>query len=355
MESRLGILLALSLMAVAVVVPLAGADAGDTGDFSYKSQLDDNALLVYKEVGTATSITDTTRSFEVQFVSSNLFNNEEDAKTYAEYTVSNALSALYLSNPMVPYIWNFPCVTVEVDPEISKVEVTSSTSVTTTYYVVDTIRFDLSVPEGITSDSIKELEDAISAINITGSTDAKKVKSIITYLDNLRFQQDEEGTVSNIYDALVTKKTTSAGVAQAFVQLCTLNDIKAFTVCGDNLLTSKEDISYWNIVYLEGDIDGVTTYSWYLVDSAYCADTGIAGYATEIVDESKTYSMSAVHNKNLKLIGDNGLDTPQTAKDSYVQVGGPSFIELYGEKILLGALAVVMAVGMLYAVRSGNY
>ena len=353
MGSKIGILFAVAVLAVAFLVPAMGADA-DVGLFSYKSQLDENGLHVYKEVAGSETVTDETKGFVIEFEESILFSEEEKAKKYANSTVQNALAAAYLSNPMVAYLWNYPVTEVSVDTTISKVTVTTETG-EQTYYTAAKITFSLTVPEGITADSMKELDEAIKGYSIGGSSDADKVSDIMSQLDKLKFKQDEEGKISNIYDALVKKEATSAGIAQAFMQFCNLNNIPSIIVAGDNLKADKETKSFWNYVYLEGDHKGETYFAWYVVDPTYFVSAGICGYQTPVEYDGETYSMSALLNTNLNLSSENDLTVPQLTADKYVRPGGPSFLEQHGEKLVLAGIGVVLAVGMLYAVRKGIY
>ena len=213
--------------------------------------------------------------------------------------------------------------------------------------------FSLTVPEGINADSMTKLNDALKDFSVSGSSDADKVKDIMSQLDKLHFKEDEEGKISNIYNALVDKETTSAGVAQAFTAICKQNNIPVLMISGSNALTSKEKLSFWNYVYLEGDVDGETKKSWYIVDPTYAVSTGIAGYLTEVSYDGKTYSMSAAHFTNLAFKGEVSLSLPQLEKYSYVPVGGIPFWDQHGEKIFVAVIAVVIILGMIYAVRSG--
>ena len=173
-------------------------------------------------------------------------------------------------------------------------------------------------------------------------------------LDRLSFKKDEEGKVSNIYEALVNKKTTSAGVAQAFTAVCKQNDIPVLTVPGSNILASDEKLSFWNYVYLEGDVDGETKKSWYIVDPTYAVSTGIAGYLTEVSYDGSTYSMSSAHFADLGFKGAVSLGLPQLEKNKYVPVGGIPFLDKYGEMIFVAIIGAVIVLGMIYAVRSGS-
>lgn len=352
MVSKTAVFVALAVLASAMLLPAMDAEVSDTEVFSYYAQLDVNSKLVYKAVNEATTVDGETKDFEIKFTDSSLFDDTDGAKAYADDAVRNALTALYLSNPMVPYIWDYPVAAVEVVPQIDTVTVQHGEEVST-YYVVNQVKFTLKVPEGITSESMKELNEALKEFSVSGSTDADKVKSIMSDLDKVYFKEDEEGKISNIYSALVLKETTSAGVAQAFVQLCKLNNIPAITVAGFDLLATNETLSFWNDVYLEGDVDGETVKSWYIVDPTYAVSTGIAGYLTEVSYDGKTYSMSSAHNEDLSFKGDVTLKTPQLEKEKYVPVGGIPFIDLYGEAILIVAIGVVMIGSMIYAMRKG--
>lgn len=354
MESRLGFLLTFILVASVLCVPALNAESVDSSQTPYLSQLDDNELLIYNSISKATSVESATKEFSVQFDSSRLFSDVATAELYADGTVQNALSAGYLSNPSVPYLWDYPVKHVDTKVSVKMVKIIDvDTGVETTKYVVDSVSFSLTVPEGITADSINELNDAIKDIKVTGKTNADKVKSIMSTLDSLTYEEDKEGEISNIYDALVKKKTTSAGVSQAFTKLCKDNDIPAIIVAGDNLLAAKEAKNFWNYVYLEGDIEGETAYAWYLVDASYANSVGIAGYLTEVTYDGKTYSMLSAHNVDLTLSAENVLTVPLLAKEKYVPVGGPTFLEMYGEQVMLGLLAVILVVAFVYAIRTG--
>jgi len=354
MDSKVGLVLALVIMAAAVAMPMAETDAADSAVNFYKNQLSENELIVYKEVSASSGKADeSSLTFHAELKLNNLFDAKDKAETYAEYTVNNALAALYLTDPMVAYLWDYPVKEVEVVVDLATI-ISTVGEETVASYAVKAVEFTLTLPSDITSESMTALEEALSKIVISGNTDAEKVTSIMSYLNGLTFQQDEEGTVSNIYDALVEKKTTSFGVSQAFNKLCSKNGVTSVSVCGTNILAANETKSCWNCVYLEGDIDGETKKSWYMVDPTYAVKTGIAGYLTEVEFNGKVYSMSAAHYTDLTLSAPNGLSAPQVTKDAYVQVGGPSFFQRYGEPLLLAALGVVLVVGMLYAVRSGN-
>lgn len=352
MGSKIGILFAVAVLAVAFLVPAFGTDA-DGGLFSYKSQLDENGLHVYKEVAGSDNVVDDTKTFVIEFEDIIYWPGEERAKQYAEETVQNALAAAYLSNPMVPYLWNYPVtkVLVEATLDIEGNEETGNDN----HYGVTKVTFSLTVPEGITADSMKELDEAIKGYKISGSSDADKVSDIMSQLDKLKFKQDDEGKVSNIYDALVKKEATSAGIAQAFMQFCNLNNIPSIIVAGDNLKADKETKSFWNYVYLEGDHKGETYFSWYIVDPTYFVSAGICGYLTSVEYDGDTYSMSALLYTDLELSSKNVLEPPKLSAEKYVRPGGPSFLEQHGEKLVLAGIGVVLAAGMLYAVRKGIY
>ena len=347
MEFKAGVLVAVMFMAMVMFVPMSGDDASDTEVFSYYSQLTADESAVYKEVYKATTVDGSERTFTVDLDGKVLFDDEASASKYAKDTVRKALEALYLSTAMIPYIWDLPVTDVEVEPDMEVVTVTHG-EVSETYYVVASVAFNLSVPAGITAESMKELETAISSINVGGKTKAENVSYIVTHLSGIAFEADQEGEVSNIYDALVVKKTTSAGVAQAFNQLCKNNDILSISVTGIDTLAKEETNSYWNYVYLEGDIEGETKYAWFIVDSSYCATAGIAGYATTFEKDGQLMTMASTHS------AEQDLSLPQLNKDKYVKVGGPDFLELHGEKIILIAMAAIIVVAMLYAVRTGS-
>ena len=353
MDSRLGILSVLAIFALAVLVPTVDADAEDSTLFSYKSQLDENSTLVYNEVGKAVTFDGESKTFTVAFSDSTLYSSADKARTYADAAVQNALAASYLSNPMILYLWDYPVKAVEVTTDLQELTVNDGSGLT--YYKILSVTFTLTLPEGITEASIIELNDAIKTLNFNGKTNANTVSSMISYLKGISYQADEDDRISNIYDAVVKKKSSSAGVAQALTWFCMNSNIPSIIVAGDNITCDTELKSFWNYVYLEGDHDGLTYYAWYIVDAAHNPSAGIAGYQTTIEYGDKTYSLSAALTTDLNLSSPNDLRVPQVNDNKYVQVGGPTFLERYGENILLLVLGAILVVGMLYAVRSGNF
>jgi len=355
MESKTVVILALFVLASTICLPAMDADTSESELFTYYSQLDPNEAAVYEEVCSARTIIDASQTFRVDFGQKVLFDEPSLATAYAERAVNNGLSALYLSDPMIPYVWDYPVTDVKVTAEVVLWPDLPEEQGVESYYIVKSVEFTLSVPEGITADSMKELNDALDAIKINGNSDAEKVINIMNVFNTAVFQKDGEGEISNIYDALVTKRTTSAGVAQAFVEICNKNSITAITVAGQSLLAKEEAQSFWNYVYLEGDIGGQTMRSWYIVDPTYASAAGICGYSTEITFENKVYSMAGTHNTDLRIISGNTLSVPQIEANKYVPVGGVPFFEKYGEMIIIGAIGAVLVLGMVYAVRSGNF
>ena len=357
MEFKRVLAVALVTVAVFALMPFDAVQASDSSVSPYESQLDEYAAPVYGEVCKATEITDATREFTVSYnvaQPTRLFNSEDALDSYAYNMVRNALTAVYLTEPMVPYIWDFPVSDVKVTAVSASVGITSGDDKTMSY-ALDRVTFSLSVPEWITADSMNELKQAINDIKIVGNNKSQQVVNIMEQLDKLAFEADGDGEISNIYDALVKKKTTSAGVSQAFIELCSFCGVPAITVAGENVFATNESKDFWNYVYLEGELDGGPGYAWYIVDPGYCNGTGIAGYSTPVEHEGRTYSMSSAHNVDLSAAGLSDLEVPQVNKDKYVQVGGPTFLEQHGEKLLLLALAIVLGVGMYYAIRTGNY
>ncbi len=350
MEPKAGIVVVIMVLASLAVIPAALADAEDSDVFRYYSQLDANGQAVYNSVSSATSVADTTIHFDVGFEEKDLclFNESGDAESYAKAIVRDALATVYLSCPAVPYIWNYPVSGVAVDVHLETRTVSESGSM---YYAVTGVTFPLSVPDGITADSMKKLDDAVKTIKVTGNTDSEKVQSILSYLNRVVYQKDAEGTVSNMYGALVEKKSTSAGIAQAFNHLCAINGIKSVAVTGVSHLAKEETLNVWNEVYLKGDLDGKSVYQWFIVDPTYAVEMGIVGYMTDVAVDGITHSASAWYKVDLDVIGDNTLSSPEVAEGKYVREGGPSFIELYGEVILMTVIVVIVVAALLYAAK----
>lgn len=350
MDFKLGIFFVMAVLAVAMFLPMVDAEGEDPELFTYRSQLDENGMAVYREVSAATDIDGESMEFTIPFEPTMLFIAEEAASEYADRTVQNALAAVYLSNPMIPYLWNYPVTKIAVDPIVAE-----KGSEGTVYYEVDSVAFTLAVPEGITAESMKELEDALKKVSIKGDTDGKKVKSIMSYIDGLSYKKDEDGRISNIYDAVVNGKTTSAGAAQAFTQLCILNNIQSITVAGENITAKNEAVNFWNYVYLD---DGHNKGSnvWYIVDAFYNKSAGTAGSLTLIKYDGKSYSMGAALKTDLDLSSPNDLSAPDVIDKKYVPPEeGPTFWDEYGEMVLIAVIGAILVLGMLYAVKTGNF
>jgi len=354
MSSKLGVLIALFVMVSAVMLPVCVSDAENTEAFTYRSLLDDNAAIVYDQVASVSSFTDSEKEFTVTLKNNRNFEDIRSAEEYGNSVVQNALAAQYYSNPMMTYLWDLPVRDVEVRTEVKTVTIIEEDETAITSYYAKSVSFNLQNCSrvGVTDESLKNLKDAIASYKVSGTSDADKVRSIISIVSGITAAEDKEGEISNIYDAAVTKRTSSMGASMLFLQLCQANKVHCLTVAGDIAVSSmKETKGGWNYVY----IDSETGYQWFIVDARHCASAGISGQNVSIVFNDETYTMMSSHNTDLDLKADNYLSVPKLAVGEYVPPGGFSFLELYGGEILMAVIGIVIILGLYYALRTGNY
>lgn len=358
MSKKHGIAAALLMVAVAVVSPvmMQGSDAAD--DTYYHSQLDGNGEAVYGALGSYVNTYSNTVDVTVQLPDPVLFGDTESAKAYAEGIVRDALAAKYYDSPMTVYLWDLPVKSVDITVKTGTVSVSGMSGSDGRYIVATSVSFTLSVPDDMRDDEtteVNELKERMGEMKtiaretvISGSTPSEKVKSIASALSGVGVIDDEEGTVSNIYDVFVNRESSSAGIAAAFTQLCVLNGVDAIGVKGGLYAGDETKPWYWNMVKDDG--------KWYAVDVTRINQGG-SGYmmagTTTPVDEGAT-AFSATRSTDLDLSTENGLQAPALGKDAYPYPDDTPFFEKYGMHILMGAIAVVIAAFMLYAIRSGN-
>ncbi len=355
MSSKSGAFIALFVMVSVALLPICSIDAESTEAFTYKALLDDNALLVYDEVAAISTFTDPEKDFSIVLKNNRTFEDIESARSYGNSAVQNALAAEYYSNPMMTYLWDLPAKGVDVTTEVGMVKVIDMEdgSEIVSYYA-KSVAFKLqnSSRVQVTDESLKALNQAISQFSVSGTTDAEKVRSIISIVSGIAATEDKEGAISNIYDAAVTRSTSSMGAAMLFTQLCQINKIHCLTVAGDVVIsTLKETKGGWNYVY----IDSEKGYQWFIVDSHFCSAAGISGQNVSITAGDETYTMMSAHNTDLNLKEKNYLTVPKLATGKYVPPGGFSFLELYGGQMMIAVIGVVIIAGLYYALRTGNY
>lgn len=142
--------------------------------------------------------------------------------------------------------------------------------------------------------AIQVLEE-ISRFVSTEVSDESRMTVFFRRLCN-RCTYAADGDLGNVYDALVTCSSGSKGIAEAFYELCTRNDLTCITVSGQK----NGETHWWNIVTLDGQSyhvdltaameEGKTTMTlWYDEDifSAYSWDTALYPACTRPVDETE--------------------------------------------------------------------
>jgi len=355
MSSKSGALIALFVLVSAALLPVCTFDAESTEAFTYKALLDDNATMVYNEVASISTFTDAEKDFSIVLKNNRTFEDIESAQAYGDSAVQNALAAEYYSNPMMTYLWDLPVKGVNVTTEVGMVKVIDMEDGSEIIsYFAKSVAFKLqnSSRVQVTEESMKALNQALSQLKVGGTTDADKVRSINSIVAGIAAVEDKDGEISNIYDAAVTKRTSSMGAAMLFTYLCQVNKVHCLTVAGDVVISAiKETKGGWNYVY----IDSETGYQWFMVDSHFCSAAGISGQNVSITAGEETYTMMSAHNTDLNLKAQNYLTVPKLAVGQYVPPGGFSFLELYGGQVLMAIIGVVIIAGLYYAVRTGNY
>lgn len=361
MNGRLGIPAVLAVFVVALlVVPTNVCDA-DVGQPFYVSQLDDNGATVYEELGNLSSSYTNLVGVEVTFDDLVVFDNEESAIAYGKDVAADAMAARYYTDPMVPYLWDLPVKEVDVDVKTEKVKVTNESS-EKECYVAASVSFQLSVPERMADDPVTEenelalrmgqLSDAVKKFTTDASV-PDAVRALADHLRDVKVVDDEEGEVSNIYDALVDKESSSAGIAAAFTKLAAMNYMDAMTVKGEIPVKDSDETrtAYWNYVEYEDE--------WYAADVTL-NNTGhegylMAGYASNVVDDGVQSSFGLTHTPSMDLSSVNSLTVPELTRDGYEYPVVVSFFDEWGEKIMMLIIGIAIAGTMIYFVKKGNY
>ena len=354
MSKRFGIPVAVLVLAVALFVPLA-SDGSDAAEQSfYMSQLDENGCAVFNALGGLLGNYDNTAVVDVTFDSITLFEDEGSARAYAGSVVADALAAKYYSEPLIPHLWDLPVTYPEVIVNISEATLSDNP---VKYYIVTGVGITLSVPADVQDDpntdtnelesKVNEVKDAVRSFSPSGSNDADKVKSIAGHLKTVRSAEDDEGEVSNIYDAVVTKRSSSAGGAAAFTYYCMANSIESVTVRGLVYDGSESSVEYWNAVRTGG--------SWYAVDTVMYNEGNkaylMAGSATQVVKGETPERLSTTHVEDLDLSQPNGLDAPTLNKTEYPYPDDTPFLVKYGGWIILALIIAIAAFFMVKAAR----
>ena len=334
MISRTGMLLA--LMAVALLLVPSSCSAAEGSDSSYVSQLDENGRSVYGSLSVFETSNDAVLEITAGFPRTVLYQTEDAAKIAAAQTVNDALAAKYLSDPYGIWLWDLPVKSVEVVPEVAPMKIEGDQKA---YYAATSVSFKLSAPEKYQSDVASILDEVKKSAKTFNGSDSDKAKAIAKHLSGIS-KEDGEGTVSDLYDAIVKRSASSFGVAAAYTYLAGLNDLEAVTVKGLYYGTSDEGKSgCWNAVRT-GD-------AWYAVDAT--KNMIMSGTGTKIGSATFASSYSA----DLDMKDDNSLVPPEIGRTAYPYPDETPFLEKYGAHILVALMVAVVLISLLYGVRKG--
>ncbi|MBR2347624.1 MAG: hypothetical protein IKA66_00640 [Candidatus Methanomethylophilaceae archaeon] len=357
MRSKLMSCLALASALTVLLAPVV-ADGSDAVEGSfYIDQLDSNGLCVYNELDCLISNYESNVTMSVKFEHPVLFETEDAAREYAQSTVNDALVAKYLSSPMIVHLWDLPVTDVIITETLSKSQV--SGGVTGTYWSITQVAFDLSMPADITDDPntsqnevaeiLGDIKDECRSMTVAGEG-AEKARNIASKLSFVKVVSDEEGVISNIYDAVCLGKSSPAGIAAAYTYLCQINGLDAVSVAGDVYEGSKDGtVGYWNVVNVDG---------WYAVDVS-CTNKGydgavMAGSAGEVTKDKTSEVYGIMHYANLDIIMENDLLAPSIVRESYDFEEEESFLDKYGLYIFATAIMLIIAVTLYHGVRTGE-
>ena len=128
-----------AILAVPVMSAVADADVGQSSGF-YRDQLDANGQGLYDEVEATLAALEEVpvNEAKISYTMSSVPSTEADAVSYAQSVVSDALAALYLSDPSYVWLWDYPISNVAIgtssfDPASGTIAVTFSLAVPVRY------------------------------------------------------------------------------------------------------------------------------------------------------------------------------------------------------------------------------
>ena len=225
------------------------------------------------------------------------------------------------------------------------------------------VSFTVTVPSEF-SDTDPERNEVMDAVNeLREAADLKAsgtvgdvVKAVARSLSGIRDHTDEEGTVSNAYDALVTGESSSAGIAMAFTYLCERNQVAAATVKG-TVVTDSEGATatgYWNVVW------DAEASRWYGSDSTIYNGSDetplLAGMSSLVLLPSMDVKrgFGSTHVTELDLSSPNSLESVAIPAEGYDWPDDRTFIEKYGTHVMATIIVAVIVGVILYAMRNGD-
>ena len=235
------------------------APNADTEDYTYYSQLDNNAKIIYSELEkNLENMKSGTYNVDFGDTFDDLL-HEESGEQSLNNSFQLAINALNFDNPELFYI------------DISKIYLL--TKITTKLWVTTyTVQIGSSQGQSYLSDSFANRDDVNLAITriqnekermkylANGSTE-NKIRTIHDYLiDNLEYDATvSRDNIYNIYGALVNKKTVCEGYARSFKSMMDEIGVPCIIACGIGVNSAGQSENHaWNYVKLDGQ--------WYAID-----------------------------------------------------------------------------------------
>ncbi len=352
MRTKSAVILAVAFLMAVACAPALSGDTADT-DSGYASQLDANGKQIYSEVvsAVASALEDPSNTLTVAVEPDYLVLHDakEDAMSYSEGIVEKALYAVYYSMPMAAWLWDLPVSYPEVETtvDIVKVSPESDPSEVKSYWAISEITMTMTVPDAIADDDstedneLKAALDKVTAAVKTYSGDvASKVKAIADDLRSIASKSDGEAEVSNLYDALVERKSSSAGIAAAFAYTAQSNGLDALTVHGT--IGTGSDTGYWNIVQLDEGWYGVDVTVYDGKDKAPL----LAGTATKLTSGSGYERFGSTHVADEEPLAQIGM-----VRDGYSWPDDRSFFEKWGSEAIITVIVIVILATIVYALK----
>jgi len=353
-QKAFSVLAVVCIAVVALGVAVADADASPSG--TYKDQLDGNGRDVYSQLESRFSelaedpVAEAKFSFALKVPV--ILDPSDDADSYAESMVGDVLTAFYLTDPTPIWLWDLPT----RDGVDVKISTTTGTVGDDEYKVLVSVSFSLSAPSEYGTPeqmkaAMKEVEEKIAEVG--GETVQDKVRSINDILRGVKIESDSEGEVSNIHDALVDRRSSSAGVAAAFTALCAANGVDAMTVNGAVMkdVDGNTEEGFWNCIRYEG--------GWYAADATMNGSDHnnclLAGTTTKISFGAAAVRCGSTHAADVGFWDGVSLSAPALSSSGIEwPEDQPSFLDKYGVYIFGAVVAAIIVAALLRAVRVGD-
>ena len=344
-----------ALLSLAVLVMLAvpfhsDRDASGTPVGYYGSQLDDVGKSVYARVLGAIMSDTSVDSVDVSVTTgSDIVVRASDtaaalsaADAYCSDVMDKVLTALYLDDPSLIWLWDYPITGAELTFSHDEVVLAQSAD---SAYSPGTVMFALSVPQdyaGKVTETLAALLTAAQAFPDAG-TMQKTARSIHSRIYAVESVDDPEGTVGNAFDALVTKKASSIGKAAAFTYVCKVKSIDAVTLTGTAYPSAGSDegkVAFWNAVVSDG--------AWYLVDCSL-KDCVLLGTTA-----GTGYVMSSIRVTDGSVMGLDVPGFPELSRSSYEFPDERNLMEKYGPHILIVAIGALISAAVVMVIRQNG-